>query len=103
MEVSEFQKLASDVISLLDDRSGIERTDTVAVAHLVEELGELVHEVNLRGFKNKAVDPVKLSYEFADVFLMLAALATSFDVDLEKAVLEKIEILKIRTAPKTEK
>ena len=37
-----------------------------------------------------------LEDEFADVFLQLAKLANYFDVDLEKAILDKIEIVKKR-------
>ncbi len=85
-----------DTVDNVDAKFGHERTDVFAVAHLSEEFGELVHAVNLRGIKNKTPEKMVLEDEFADVLLLLAKLADMFDVDFEKAVRGKIDILKER-------
>ncbi len=46
--------------------------------------------------RNKKPEKKDLEDEFADVLLQLAKLADTFDIDLEKAILDKIEILKKR-------
>ena len=46
--------------------------------------------------RNKKPEKKDLEDEFADVVLQLAKLADLFDVELEKAVLDKIEVLKRR-------
>jgi NTP pyrophosphatase (non-canonical NTP hydrolase) len=62
----------------------------------LEELGELARVANLKRLRNKNPEKKDLKDEFADVLLQLATLADFFGVDLEKAVLDKIEILKQR-------
>jgi len=51
---------------------------------------------NSEKLRKKVPKKKELEEEFADVFLQLSVLADMFGVDLEKAVLDKIEILKKR-------
>lgn len=96
METEEFQKLCSDIVKKIDKKFNINRDEQLNISQLVEELGELAKVVNLKKLRNKDPDKKDLEGEFADVFLQFAVLATSFNVDLEKAVSDKIEVLKQR-------
>jgi len=96
MEVIEFQKLCSLIARKIDKDKSIVRDGQFCISQLVEELGELAKEVNrekLRGIKPKKAE---LEDEFADVVFLLFDLVEYCDVDIEKAVLTKIETLKKR-------
>jgi len=57
---------------------------------LTEEVGELAAELKRLWSKNyDPFDAKKLKEEIADVFVLLAALAHEFDIDIEQAVREK--------------
>ncbi len=62
----------------------------------MEEIGELARDINLPKLRNKKIDRKNLEGEFADVVLQLAVLADLYNIDFEKAVESKIEILKER-------
>ena len=96
METKEFQKLASDIVKKIDKKYNINRDVQLNLSQLLEELGELARVANLKKLRNKNPEKKDLEDEFADVLLQIAALADFFEVDLEKAVLDKIEILKQR-------
>jgi len=96
MQVKDFQKLAARIVGEIDGKYDIRRDGQLAVSQLVEELGELVREVNSEKLRSKKPAKKDLEDEFADVSLQLCKLAEMFKVDLEKAVLDKIEILKER-------
>lgn len=96
METNEFQKMCAEVVKKIDNKFGLIRDAQLNVSQLVEELGELAKEVNRKKLRNKEPEKKDLENEFADVFLQFATLADNFDVDLEKSVLEKIEVLKQR-------
>ena len=96
MNVREFQKLASDIVREIDEKLGVNRDAHISISQLLEELGELARAVNSERLRNKVPKKKELEEEFADVFLQLSILADIFGVDLEKAVLDKIEILKKR-------
>ena len=96
MEVKEFQKLASDIVKKIDNKLNVDRDAQLNLSQLLEELGELARIVNFKKLRNKNPEKKDLEDEFADVFLQLSILADNFDIDLEKSVLDKIEILKKR-------
>jgi len=96
MEVKEFQKLASDIVKKIDNKLNVDRDAQLNLSQLLEELGELARIVNFKKLRNKNPEKKDLEDEFADVFLQLSILADNFDIDLEKAILNKIEILKKR-------
>jgi len=96
MEIKEFQKKCADIVDKIDKKYGIERDPQLAVTQLMEEIGELAKDINLKRLRDKEPSKENLSGEFADVFLQLAMLAEMHNVDLEKAVENKIKILKER-------
>jgi NTP pyrophosphatase (non-canonical NTP hydrolase) len=96
MDIRDFQKLSSDIVSKIDDKFNLDRDVQLNISQLLEELGELAQVANLKKLRNKEPEKKDLEDEFADVFLQFATLASSFDVDLEKSVLDKIEVLKKR-------
>jgi NTP pyrophosphatase (non-canonical NTP hydrolase) len=66
-------------------------TDPVKILVLLtEEVGEVATEIKRFWSDNYGeFDRDQLKEEIADVFVLLAALATRFDIDLEHAVVEK--------------
>ena len=94
--MKELQKLASDIVKEIDRKLGVHRDAHLTLSQLIEELGELARVVNSERLRGKIPRKEEFEEEFADVFLQLSALADIFEIDLEKAVLEKIEILKKR-------
>lgn len=66
-------------------------TDPVKLQLLLsEEIGEMASEIKKLWSKNYAeFDRRRLEDEIADVFVLLAAMAEKFDIDIEKAVAEK--------------
>ena len=96
MEVKEFQKMCAGMVDSIDRKLGVERDGHLNLAQLFEELGELARAVNAERLRKRKAESSELEDEFADVFLQLARLADLLGVDLEKAVLDKVEVLKKR-------
>lgn len=96
MKVIEFQKLCSSIARKIDKEKSINRDGQFCISQIIEELGELAKEINrekLRGIKANKSD---LEDEFADVIFLILDLAEYLDVNVEKAVGKKIEIIKER-------
>ncbi len=96
MEIKNFQKKCADIVDKIDKKYKIERDSQLAFTQLVEEIGELAKDINLKRLRKKEPDKENLSGEFADVFLQLSMLAEMHGVDLEDAVENKIKKLKER-------
>jgi NTP pyrophosphatase (non-canonical NTP hydrolase) len=97
METKEFQKNCAETVGKIDKKYGIDRDPHLSFAQLMEEIGELAKDINSERLRKKELDRENLSGEFADVFLQLAVLAEMYQVDLEKAVADKIEKLRARS------
>lgn len=96
MEIKEFQKKCADAVDKIDKKYGIDRDPQLAFTQLIEEIGELAKDINLKRLRKQGSDKENLSGEFADVFLQLAMLAEMHGVDLEEAVENKVGKLKER-------
>jgi NTP pyrophosphatase (non-canonical NTP hydrolase) len=96
MDAKEFQKLSAEIVGEIDRKFDIKRDVQLSLSQLVEELGELAKLVNLEKLRSRKPEKRELEDEFADVFLQLAKLADMFEVELEKAVLEKVGVLRKR-------
>jgi NTP pyrophosphatase (non-canonical NTP hydrolase) len=67
---------------------------THTALHLLEELGEVARELLvIAGYKTPDDDdaPQRLEGELADVTMLLMKLATQHGIDLERAVLQKMD------------
>jgi len=82
MEISAFQKLMKDLYFSSDSQRGIARTSL----WLVEELGELMHELKKpeSQMKKSAIEE-----EMADVLAWTSSLANLLQIDLDTAVQKK--------------
>jgi len=96
MTLEEYKKLASEIVDKIDKKFSIKRDVQLTISQLVEELGELVKVANSQRLRGKKPKKKELEDEFADVFIQLGKLADTFNVDLEKAILDKIKLLKKR-------
>ncbi len=96
METKDFQKKCADIVDRIDRRYKVERDEQLTISQLIEEIGELAKDVNLRRLRNRDPEMDNLSGEFADVFLQFSNLAQRYGIDLEEAVENKIEKLKER-------
>lgn len=92
-------------ISLIDNNlknyfSALNQTDLEDIlsrlAKMTEEVWELNSDVLKKYYKRKITSEENLELEFADVIITLALLAKSLDVDLNKAIINKFNIIKQR-------
>jgi len=78
MEISEFQRLMSDLYAHNDRKRGGKAT----MLWLVEEIGELAEAIRREESEN-------IEEELADCFAWIGALANLYGVNLEEAFLKK--------------
>ncbi|MCC4765774.1 nucleotide pyrophosphohydrolase [Methanosarcina sp. DH1] len=78
MEISEFQKLMSEMYAHNDRKRGGKAT----MLWLVEEIGELAEAI-------RREEPENIEEELADCFAWIGALANLYGVNLEEAFLKK--------------
>ena len=96
MNFKDFQKLAVEIVDKIDKEFNLKRNPQFNLVQLIEEFGELARVVNLKALRNRKPKKADLEDEFADVLIQLAKLADLFKIDLEKAILDKIKLLKRR-------
>jgi NTP pyrophosphatase (non-canonical NTP hydrolase) len=101
MEIKEFQTQISKLIDEIDTklrnngRKDKHDSDTTMI-HLLEEMGEISRQLyNLRTGRDK-LNKENLAEEIADVTMLLNKLADVHNIDIEKALNDKINILKKR-------
>lgn len=92
----ELQETATEIVRAIDKKRGnVHDVDTTLI-HLVEEVGEIArlvyHEKTGRAQAGKDV----MAMEVADTFILLAHLASLYDIDMEDAVRKKVEDSKKR-------
>lgn len=68
----------------------------MAFTQLIEEIGELAKDINLKQLRSREPDKDNLQGEFADVFLQFAMLAEMYEIDLEEVVKNKLKKLEER-------
>ena len=104
MNLKELKKIIKSEKETLVNKSGVAETEKEKVllrtVKLNEEVGELCEEI-LNKFGNqrhdKNFDDKNLRGEFADVVITLMLLADKMNIDVEKAIGEKVnEIIKQR-------
>jgi NTP pyrophosphatase (non-canonical NTP hydrolase) len=96
MEISEIQKQIEETVDILDQKFKCKHTPEITLIHLMEEIGELASQINNPNMRNKPIDMANLEEELADVLILAVKLASCYNIDMEKAIKNKIEMLKKR-------
>ena len=88
MELKKLQKLVDEFINEIGGYWG----DSVILARLIEELGEIAHVIqHLKGFRPPLEDATidldaELELEMGDLFFVLISLANKRNISLEEAL-----------------
>ena len=93
MQLSNLQKRCGQLVRKIDKKYQIQRDPQLTVAQLMEELGELTEKINYKRLRKRKAKKAELEDEFADVFIQLSHLAEHYDIELKKALEEKIQAL----------
>jgi NTP pyrophosphatase (non-canonical NTP hydrolase) len=96
MEVKEIQGLAVEIVRRIDQKLAVERDGQLTVSQILEELGELARLVNSERIRKEEANRDELEEEFADVLIQLLVLADIYSLDVERALIGKIRVLKER-------
>ncbi len=96
LKINESQEMCAKLVSNIDAKYNINRDIHFSFTQFIEEVGELAKEINKPKLRDKEIDRENLSGEFADVTLQLFTLAKMLDIDINRAIETKIEILKKR-------
>lgn len=100
MEIKKAEEL---VRGFLEEKNWTPKTKeerTAAMIHLMEEIGEFAREILYKEHGRDEITPRdidvndSLSEELADVFYMVLKMAIIYEVDLEKAFLDKFAKIK---------
>jgi NTP pyrophosphatase (non-canonical NTP hydrolase) len=94
--MNKIQIKSQNIVKKIDKKYNVKRNAYFSFSQLAEELGELARAINLPKLRNQKLDRKNLKEEFADVLILLCALAGLYKIDLEKAVEEKTKELKTR-------
>lgn len=100
MELSELREIIRKEKGTLINKSGVEETEKekilLRVVKLNEEVGELCEEI-LNKFENQRVEKIfdekNLRGELADVIITTMILADKLNIDVEKALDEKVNYI----------
>jgi|GEM_PF-4495441 len=105
MNLQELQEHANEVNKRLDNQFGLNGEQRLrAFAHMIkiqEEVGELSEETLIRyklqrEQKLNNADKENLEKEVADVIFATCTFAANFDINLDKVLTERIELVKKR-------
>ena len=96
MEAEELQRKAAEIVDILDKKFNVSRDAQLNFTQMCEEIGELAKDINLPRLRGREPERENLEGEFADIFFLLSKQAEIAGIDLEKAVENKIRILKKR-------
>ncbi len=97
MDLKEFQQEAVGLVDVIDEKYEMKHDDKFTLMHLMEEMGELAREIHNKETNRKGgMDKGNLEEEFGDLLILLAKIAENNDVDLQKAVQKKFEVLRKR-------
>lgn len=96
MKLNEFQKVSTETIEKIDRKMNRDHDVDLTIVHLIEELGEIARIIYNDKTKRAPVAKDAIGGEFADSMMLLAHLASKFDVDLEYSAEKKMEELKKR-------
>lgn len=96
MEIQQLQQKSIELINNIDKKLGVKHTNELLLMHMTEELGEVARQIINPLIKRDKVDIKNLEEEIADMILMLAKLADNNHINMESAIINKINKLKQR-------
>jgi len=96
METLELQKQANEIVDSIDKKLNVTHDETMILNHLMEEFGELARQHNDKNIRKIEQDQTNIEAEIADILIQLMKFATIRDINIEKAVINKIQKLKER-------
>jgi len=96
MEISEIQEKINELINLIDDKTSCKHDNSLTIRHLIEEIRELANEVDKPDLRNEKIDIENLKEEIADVLILTTRLASNNNINIQEAILNKINKLKQR-------
>lgn len=96
MKIKEFQEKVDEIVKMFDKKFNCEHNVSNTFIHLIEELGEVAKELNKPNIRNEDLRKKELGEELVDILVFTTRLANLHDIDLEKAIEEKINKVKER-------
>ena len=96
MEIKELQNKSTEIIDKIDEKLNVKHNNENTLIHLTEELGEIARQINNKNIRNVEQNIDNIAEEIADVILIINKLASNYNIDVEKAIKEKLEKLKQR-------
>jgi NTP pyrophosphatase (non-canonical NTP hydrolase) len=96
MEIDEMQKQIVELINKIDEKYENRHDIDITLIHLIEEFGEIARERYNEKMGRDKLNKQNLEEEIADCFMLLTKLADNYDIDLKKAIDNKIGKLKQR-------
>lgn len=93
MDLKEIQNRIVNFSKLRASKKEYDLTPELVFIHLTEELGEIARQLSSKRMRPEKFDEENLKEEIVDVILESFVLANLCDVDLEKELAKKIEIL----------
>ena len=94
MEFEEIERKAIECVETRLSRKNIKNNIDLTLTHLIEEFGELALQINNGKLKRKEVDVKNIGEEISDCIILLLMLSKQYNIDIEKSLLNKIEIIK---------
>ena len=91
METKELQRKSVDFAEEFNRKTGRRVDDSVTMIHLTEEVGEIAAEIFNEKSGRATLNKEHLGDEIADVFIILSELGKFYTIDIEGAVLKKME------------
>lgn len=93
MEIQEIQKRIMNFVDKRTKANNFELTPEQSYIHLTEEMGEVARQLSNKKMRPEKFDENNLREEIIDVLLETIILASSCNVDLNKEINNKIEVL----------
>lgn len=90
MEIKEIQKKSVEAVKNRLKKKGIVLDNELILIHLMEESGEIAQQIMNKKLDRKEMDIDNLGEEIADCMILLMTLASQFNLDIEKELLDKI-------------
>lgn len=91
MEIKKLQEKSVEAVKQRLSINQIPLNDELLTIHLMEEAGELAQQIMNKKLKRREIDLQNLGEEISDCMILLMNLAKIHNIDLEKAVLDKIK------------